>query len=173
MYNQGLKQFFASILRANYLIHISLYEDPESAQLFRKEKQRRGFHLSFCLCFVLSVFCSACCFKRVCFTLKRENLCWGKTLDFVKVRFLFSCCLYRGSFSFAFTYVSKERARVLLFFSFLGFRFSLSLYSSVVLFLLKLWSKDHREERERIGGNIRKKNDDVKSNNNALFLSFP
>ncbi len=98
----------------------------------------------------------------------------GKTLDFVKVRLLSRLLLFIGSLSFSVYILSREKeSESVIVVSVSSVLDSLSLFVRVVLFLLKVWSKDHREERERIGGNIGKKNDDSKSNNNALFLSFP
>ena len=46
----------SSILRANYLITLSLYEDPERARLvFRKEKQTRERTEAFSVSFVFFV----------------------------------------------------------------------------------------------------------------------
>jgi|TARA_B110000305_G_C19392602_1_gene615734 hypothetical protein len=74
----------------------------------------------------------------------------GKTLDFVKVRLLSRLLLFIGSLSFSVYILSREKeSESVIVVSVSSVLDSLSLFVRVVLFLLKVWSKDHREERER------------------------
>lgn len=117
-------------MRANYLTHISLYEDQRARDCCSEERNRGEAFV----CLSVFSFVPPRAALKVFVLLSKERICCvlGKNPRFCQgTRFLFSRCLYRSRvFRFRFhARLERERAmRVLLFFSSLGFRFSLILF---------------------------------------------
>ena len=114
--------------KANYLINISLYEDLERVIVVQKretEERLSSVFLSLVLCFVLRALFEQTDIIKEVFV---ERICVGEKPSILSRYAFCSVVVYWVSLLRSHIHLKRERARVLLFFSFLGFRFSLSLF---------------------------------------------
>ena len=151
---------------------------PRARDRSEKRNRREAFiclSVYLVLCFVpCALLLEQTDIKRVCFT--QREFASGKNPRFCKGTFTLASVVVYWVSLFLCEYTSQKREResvVILLVSSVLDSLLFSLFFCRSFPLKSLVEGSSRGKRERIGGNIKKKNSSIKSNNNALFLSFP